>query len=277
MRTGARLTDKVCVVVGSGGGIGGAVADAFSREGGVTALVDIDAGALEDRRAQIERDGGRAHPFVADVTSADAVDDLFQEIEDRVGLVDVLVNSVWVPRSVAPEDLSYEDWQFNLDVNLTSYFLCCQAAGRQMIARHRGGSIINISSIAGSSGMGRNAFAYSICKGAINAMTRELAVEWGAYGIRTNAILPCQVNTPGLEVRREDPEFSQALETRILPGIPAGRLAEPGDMAGAAVFLASEEAAMVNGVLLPVDGGNLAMNAGGSPRQVAATRIEASA
>lgn len=133
-----------------------------------------------------------------------------------------------------------------------------------MIAAGRGGSIINISSIAGASALGRGNLAHSVNKSALNMLTKELAVEWAQHGIRVNAILPCQVLTEGFQEWLDSPTFDQALMDRFLAGIPMNRLALAEDMAGPAIFLASDAAAMVTGTLLAVDGGNLALNAGGS-------------
>jgi NAD(P)-dependent dehydrogenase (short-subunit alcohol dehydrogenase family) len=113
--------------------------------------------------------------------------------------------------------------------------------------------------------MGRGSLGYSASKGAINQLTQELAIEWTRHGIRVNAILPCQVRTPGLQRFIEDESYlAQQLASDFMRGIPLGRLAEPEEVAAAAVFLASDAASMITGVLLPVDGGNLAMNAGGT-------------
>jgi len=133
-----------------------------------------------------------------------------------------------------------------------------------MIRRGRGGCIVNVSSIAGSSALGRGNFVYSVAKGGINQFTRELAVEWSPHGIRVNAIQPCQILTPALRRILADPRLDpETIKDRFLRGIPLGRLGEPDDVAKAAVFLASDAAAFITGVMLPVDGGNLALNAGG--------------
>ncbi|MBI2942375.1 MAG: SDR family oxidoreductase [Chloroflexi bacterium] len=130
---------------------------------------------------------------------------------------------------------------------------------------HGGGSIINISSIAGSSALGRGNFVYSVTKGGINQLTRELAVEWSPHQIRVNAIQPAQTMTPaGKRMLRSPPMNSGRLRERLLAGIPLGRFGEPEDIAKAAVFLASDAAGFITGHILPVDGGNLALNAGGS-------------
>jgi len=127
-----------------------------------------------------------------------------------------------------------------------------------------GGCIVNVGSIAGASGMGRGNFPYSCAKAAVNQLTKELAVEYARNKIRVNAIMPAQVLTPGFRQLLEDPRFQATIRARTEAGIPMGRLLNPEEMAGPILFLASAAASAVTGALLPVDGGNLAMNAGGS-------------
>lgn len=258
------VSGKVAVVTGGGGGIGSAVCAGLAAEGARVVVAELDEGRLQQTVATITAAGGVAVGAHLDTTDEAAVEELFDLAESEFGTVDLLVNTAYLIRLARPEDMTLEDFELNVRVNLTGYFLCCRTAGRRMIASGRGGSIINFSSIAGTSAVGRTSFAYSVCKGGVNMMTKELAVEWARHAIRVNAIQPCQVLTPALETRMTDPAFSSVLESRILPGIPANRLGRPDDMIGAVVFLASDAASMVTGVLLPVDGGNLAMNAGGS-------------
>lgn len=133
-----------------------------------------------------------------------------------------------------------------------------------MIAGGKGGSIVNFSSIAGNNALGLGNYSYSVSKGAINQLTRELAIEWGRYGIRVNAVQPCQFLTPGVQAWLDNPATdTTALHQHLLGGIPLGRLGEVDDIVGPVLFLLSDAAAMVTGTVLPVDGGNLAMNAGG--------------
>ena len=132
-----------------------------------------------------------------------------------------------------------------------------------MIARGQGGAIMNMCSICGTSATGRGSFPYSIAKGGIAMMTKELAIEWAKHGIRVNAIQPCQFLTPGLRHRLDNPQLGH-IRDKFLSGIPLNRLGEPPRWSGPVIFLVSDAAAMVTGVLLPVDGGNLAMNAGGT-------------
>jgi NAD(P)-dependent dehydrogenase (short-subunit alcohol dehydrogenase family) len=149
-------------------------------------------------------------------------------------------------------------------VILDGTFLCSQEAGRRMIRQGGGGSIVNISSIAGSSALGRGNFVYSVGKGGINQFTRELAIEWSVHGIRVNAIQPAQILTPAVEAMFRDPRLDpETLKSRILRGIPLGRLGDPVDVAKGALFLVSDAAAFITGHMLAVDGGNLALNGGG--------------
>jgi NAD(P)-dependent dehydrogenase (short-subunit alcohol dehydrogenase family) len=253
----------VAVVTGAGSGIGRAIAASLAEHGYRLALLDVDA---ERARETAELVRGAAAPFDCDVAEPERVADAFVAIDEHFGLVDLLVNNavVSVPR-VHPEDLALSDWQRTIDVNLTGYFLCAQAAGRRMIEQGAGGSIVNISSINGSSALGRGNLAYSITKGGVNMLTRELAVEWAPHGIRVNAVQPCQTKTAKLIEVLEHPNVeTAAIAKDMLRGIPLGRFAEVEEIAAAVVFLASPEASMITGALLPVDGGNLAFNAGGT-------------
>ncbi len=261
------LTDRVTVVTGWGSGIGREIALAFAEAGAhVAGLEVVEEHGLETAQGVADR-GRRALPLHCDVSDPERVAEAFAAIDAEFGRIDVLVNCAFKGSHAHPADLTFDEWKVVLDVGVTAYFLCSQQAGRRMIADRRTGAIINLGSIAGASALGRGNFAYSVGKGAINQLTRELAIEWAPYGIRVNAILPCQVRTPALQRLIDDPQFdSDALVNTFLHGIPLGRLAESSDIANAALFLASDAASMITGVLLPVDGGNLAMNAGGTVR-----------
>jgi len=252
-----RLDDTVAVVTGSASGIGRAIVVALAEAGADVVGLDLAA----EEAARVAAVGLRC-----DVSSADSVETAFAEVDARLGRVDVLVNNAVAPvPRVYPEELTVGDWQAALDVNLTGYFLCAQAAGRRMIARGEGGAIVNVSSIASMSALGRGNFAYSASKGGVNQLTRELAIEWAPHRIRVNAILPCQTRTPKLQEILDHPNVqAQSVLADILRGIPLGRFGEPEEVAAAALFLVSDAASMITGALLPVDGGNLALNAGGT-------------
>ena len=257
------LTGKVAVVTGAGGGLGTAICSGLAAFGADVALVDLNADTLAAAAASVEEQGRRALALQADASDEAAVENAFSRVDVELGTLDILVNLPFVPISGPPQDLTLEDWNTALRINVTSYFLCCRQAARRMIARGEGGAIMNMSSIGGTSAVGRGSFPYSVSKGGIVMMTKEMAVEWARYGIRVNAIQPCQFSTPGLKAAVEARGRGDLLD-RFLAGIPLGRLGEPHEMVGPVLFLVSDAASMVTGALLPVDGGNLAFNAGGT-------------
>jgi len=257
------LTDRVAVVTGAGGGLGTAICAGLAACGADVACIDVEPTTLAASAAGVEAQGRRALAIESDASREQDVTAAFVQVDDAFGKVDILVNLAYTPIFEKPEDLSFDDWETAFRINATSYFLCSKEAGKRMIAQGRGGAIMNMCSIAGTSALGRGSFAYSIAKGGIAMMTKELAVEWARYGIRVNAIQPCQFLTPGLRHRLDNPELSH-IRDKFLSGIPLNRLGEPHEMVGPVLFLVSDASAMVTGVLLPVDGGNLALNAGGT-------------
>lgn len=258
------LTGRVAVVTGAASGLGQAIALGLARYGADIAAADINDAGLAETLTQLTALGRKAVAVHCDISQPEAVEQLFSEVDRVFGRVDILINDPFTLARYKPEDLSLEDWNKVLSVNLTGYFLCAQAAGRRMIAQGWGGSIVNMSSVGGSAALGRGNFVYSISKGGLNAFTRELAIEWAQHGIRVNAIAPVQMLSPAVKKWLADPKTDPALPQRLLSGIPLQRLGEPEDVVGPVVFLASDAAAFVTGTLLPVDGGNLAFNAGGS-------------
>jgi len=258
------LSGRVAVVTGAASGLGQAMAVGLARHGAEVACADVNDGGLAETVSQIEALSRRAIAVHCDVSRAEQVEHLFAEVDRAFGRVDILINDPYTSARFKPEDLSLDDWNRVIGVNLTGYFLCAQAAARRMIKQGWGGSIINMSSVGGSSALGRGNFVYSITKGGINAFTRELAVEWASHKIRVNALQPVQMLTPSVKKWLADPKTDPGLPQRLLAGVPLGRLGQPGDVVGPAVFLASDASAFITGVLLPVDGGNLALNAGGS-------------
>jgi NAD(P)-dependent dehydrogenase (short-subunit alcohol dehydrogenase family) len=258
------LTGKVAVVTGGGGALGSEICAGLARAGARVAVVDVRREDAARVAAGIEQEGGKALAIAANVSKEDEVQRLFDEIDGAFQRVDILVNgiSAGIDRQ-QPENVTLADWQHMLETNLTSYFLCTKAAGQQMIKAQRGGSIINISSIGGVNALGRGAMAYGVSKAGIIQLTRETSFAWAHHNIRVNAILPCQFTNSWWAARQADPA-SQPMVKRVLSAIPLGRLGEAHEIVGPVLFLASEASSMVTGVLLPVDGGNLAMNAGGS-------------
>lgn len=261
------LSGRVAVVTGGGanGGNGHAIALGLARYGADVLVSDVDVPGAEQTAREIRDLGRRAIACRCDVGAPNEIAAMFSLLDRELGAIDILINNVGVGFRSHPEDLSLADWQRVERVNLDGTFLCSMEAGRRMIKQGRGGSIVNISSIAGSSALGRGNFVYSVTKGGVNQFTRELAVEWSPHRIRVNAIQPAQILTPALQAMFDDPRLDTArLKDRLLTGIPLARFGQPDDVAKAAVFLASDAAAFITGHLLPVDGGNLALNAGGS-------------
>jgi NAD(P)-dependent dehydrogenase (short-subunit alcohol dehydrogenase family) len=261
-----RLDGRVAVITGAASGLGHSIAAGLASYGAIVVGGDINDEGLDATVRRIRNEGGTAIGVHCDVSDEASVEALFARVDAEFGRVDILVNDAFTPIDrVYPESHELGPWERVIRVNLTGYFLCARAAGRRMIERGQGGSIVNISSIAGSSGMGRGNFVYSVSKHGIIGLTRELAIEWARHGIRVNAIQPCQFLTPGLKKWIDAEPDPEALMRNLVRGIPLDRMGDPeSDIVGPVVFLASDAAAMVTGVILPVDGGNLAFNAGGS-------------
>lgn len=261
------LAGRTAIITGAGanGGIGHAIALGYAREGVRLVVCDVDEAGLARTAQEITAFGGLAESVHCDISNEAGVEALFMQADQALGRIDILVNVPFVfSRRCPPHEVAMADWTRMFDVNVAGYFLCIRAALPRMLAQGRG-AIINIGSNAGETALGRGTLPYSCTKSAVHQMTRELAVEYGGYGIRTNAIAPAQVLTPGLAEHLETPHFRDKVLPRIMMGLPMGRLLSPEDMVGPAIFLASDAAGAVNGVILPVDGGNLAMNAGGGP------------
>jgi NAD(P)-dependent dehydrogenase (short-subunit alcohol dehydrogenase family) len=255
------LTDRVAVVSGAAQGLGRATALALATHGARTVLVDRNREGAEDAAAEIRSLGPDTMVADTDCSDPDAIANLFRDVDARFGQVDFLGNIAGDGCLAKPEDLSVADLHGVLQNLVVGRFVMCQEAGRRMLRQGRG-SIMNIGSLASSTALGRGHIAYSMAMGAVIQMTRELSTEWAYRGVRVNCVTPAQVINPGLEARMaEDP----SLEGRFLRGIPSGRLGQPNDIMGLAVFLASDSSEWITGAVIAMDGGNMAMNAGGTP------------
>ena len=261
------LTDRVAIVTAAGanGGIGHAIALELARAGADLCINDRDAEGAAATAREVAALGRRCVAVPGDMGDPAAIDALMAAFDRAYERPDILINNVGIGHRTRPEALDFADWRQVMAVNLDGTFLCTREVGRRMIAAGRGGSIVNISSIAGSSALGRGNFVYSVSKGAIIQFTRELAIEWAPHRIRVNAIQPAQILTPALQAMFADPRLDpQSLHERLVRGIPLDRLGQPEDIARAATFLVSDGASFITGLIMPVDGGNMALNAGGS-------------
>ena len=254
------LSGRVALVSGAASGLGRAMSLALAEAGSDLVLADRDIAGARGTAEVIAGLGRRALPVACDVSEPAQIREMFAQVDRDFGRIDFLGNVAGDGILGRPEEISLEEVERTWRNLVYGRFCCCQEAGRRMLAARRG-SIVNIGSLASHTALGRGHIAYSMAMGAVAQMTRELSTEWSGRGVRVNAILPAQVVNPGLEKRMAaDP----ALEAKFLSGIPSGRLGRPDDIKGLAVFLASDASSWITGALIPMDGGNLAMNAGGS-------------
>ncbi len=245
------LAGRTAVVTGGGSGIGLAAATALAKAGARVALLDRSPVA----ESVLSALGDTAFAVTADVADEAALEAAFDQVAERAGGIDVLVNSAGLAIRRPAVELSVADWDTVVAVNMTGTFLACRIAARHMIGSGRGGAIVNVSSIMGFSGGGLYPnISYQTTKGAIVNMTRALAVEWAGNGIRVNAVAPTYVRTPFIAPLTSNPDLVAKIEAMT----PLRRLAEPEEVAHAILFLASPGAAMITGHTLPVDGGFLA-------------------
>lgn len=241
-----RLDGKVALVTGAASGLGAAIATALAQAGAQVA-VHGNRRAADETAASI---GAQAAAFQADLSDTAGPESLFSGVKERFGRVDILINNAGTIHRNAAEDMLLDDWQQVLQVNLTSVFQLSQFVARDMIARGEGGKIVNIASLLSFQG-GIRVPAYAASKGGVAQLTKALANEWAPRGIQVNAIAPGYFATTNTEALQAD----ETRNRQILERIPAGRWGQPQDLAGAAVFLASQASDYVTGTVLTVDGG----------------------
>jgi NAD(P)-dependent dehydrogenase (short-subunit alcohol dehydrogenase family) len=248
-----RLRDKVALITGAGSGMGRLAALTFAREGAHVVAADISAQAVQDTAAEIDRGGGRAIAVPVDVSREAQVRDAVRKCIEAFGRLDVLYNNagIFPERDGSVVDIEEAVWDRVMAVNLKGTYFCCKH-GIPELLRAGGGSIINIASFVALVGCSVPQDAYTASKGAVIALTKSLAVQFGPKQIRANAIAPGPIETPLLmSWLLNNPEAKQLRLNRI----PMGRFGRPGDIVNLALYLASDESTWVNGSVMVADGG----------------------
>lgn len=249
------LKNKIALVTGARRGMGKAHALALAAQGATVVVTDIDLAECQKVAEEIKSKGGNAAAHKLDVSSPDDVNIVFDAVVKESGRLDILVNNAGIYQPKAALDLTPEEWDKTITINLKGEFLCAQRAAKEMV-KNKWGRIINIASVAsGQVGVGiAGGVHYTASKGGVLGMTEALADEWAQYGINVNAIAPGAIDTPMANTAQMKKEDLEA----IMNPIPLKRIGRPEEVSAAVVFLASEEASYITGSTVYVDGGWLA-------------------
>ncbi len=242
------VSGKSGYVTGGGSGLGRAIALGMAEAGAAVVVSDINQEAAQKVAGEIRAQHGEACSLALDVSQKDQVEKLIQTTTEELGGLDFAFNNAGILKLGKPEDISQDDWQEELNVDLTGVFLCCQAAGRYMMD-YGGGKIVNTASISGL--VVNSGLAYSTAKAGVIQLTRVLAMRWARHGVYVNCFSPGYIRTGMTAPHLTRPE----VEKEMLRQTPLRRLGEPRDLVGAALFLASPASDFVTGQNIIVDGG----------------------
>jgi len=249
------LTGKVAIVTGAKRGMGRTHALALSKAGAKVLLADISKEDCEKVAEEIEKAGGESLAVKCDVTNKKEVEEMVRTAVEKWGKLDILVNNAGIAQFFPFLEITEEDWSRTIDINLKGYFLCAQAAAREM-AKQKAGAIVNVASVAmGQVGVGfPNLAHYCASKGGIVAMTEAMALELAPYNIRVNAVSPGAIETPMVDPLKQDSRTTEATLSRV----PMKRFGKPEEVSDLVLFLASDDASYMTGSTVVVDGGWLA-------------------
>jgi len=250
-----QLKDKVAIVTGARRGMGRTHVLALAKEGAKVVVSDISLEGCEKVVDEVKNLGGQAIAVKCDVTKKQEIEKMVKETLDKFGKIDILVNNAGIAEFKAFLEMTEEEWDKTLDINLKGYFLCAQACAKEM-AKQKSGAIVNIASVAmGQVGIGfPNIAHYCASKGGIVGMTEALAVELAPYNIRVNAVAPGLIETSMIDTVKEDPKGMEAMLARV----PMHRVGKPEEVSELVLFLASDKSSYMTGSVVVIDGGWLA-------------------
>lgn len=253
--TSQQEVKRVALITGAAKGIGAAIADLLAQQGKHVLIGDIDETQAQEKANALTGAGLTASALRIDVGDPASVAAAFDVVDRRCGRCDIVVNNAGIAKTFPFVDFPLDSWQAHLAINVTGVLLCAQHGARRMM-RNRWGRIINIASVAGMRAVGVGRTGYGTSKAAVIGLTRQMAVELAEHGITANAVAPGPVDTPMTRVLHSD-EFRQS----YTDAIPMNRYGTPEEVAAAVGYLASDAAAYVTGIALPIDGGFLASGA----------------